>query len=76
MRETRVRVKVFPDARREVFETIDDATFRAFVREPPRNNLANRRVHALVAEHFNTDARNVSLETGRRGPIKTFRIIG
>lgn len=65
-----IRVRVVPDSRREKFTKTGEREFAALVREPAERNLANRRVVALVAEHFGVSPRKARLVSGHRSPTK------
>lgn len=69
-----VRVKVYADAGKETFTKQSDSEFEISVREPPLNNMANRRVCSLLAAHFGVDVRSVRIEAGHRSPRKTISI--
>jgi uncharacterized protein (TIGR00251 family) len=67
-------VYVTPDAGKEMFRSVREGEFEAFVREPPVNNLANRRVCSLIAEHFGVGLRAVRIVAGHRARKKTIYI--
>ncbi len=70
-----VRVKVWPDAGEEYFGKVDKGGFEAFVREPPLQNMANKRVCTLVARHFKVPVASVRIISGHhaRGKILSVR---
>lgn len=61
-----VRVKVWPDAGGEHLEEGKKGGLEIFVREPPLDNRANKRVCALVARHFKVAVKNVRIISGHR----------
>lgn len=61
-----VRVKVWPDAGEEYLEEGKKGGLEIFVREPPVDNRANKRVCALVARHYKVPVKNVRIVSGHR----------
>ncbi|PIR84051.1 hypothetical protein COU18_01435 [Candidatus Kaiserbacteria bacterium CG10_big_fil_rev_8_21_14_0_10_51_14] len=70
-----VRVKVWADAGEEHFGKGEKGGYEAFVREPPVDNRANKRVCALVARHFKVSVSAVQIVSGHhaRGKILSVR---
>ena len=70
-----VRVKVWADAGEESFGKTGRSGYEAFVKEPPLDNRANKRVCALVAKHFKVPLLNVRIVSGHhaRGKILSVR---
>lgn len=64
--ENLVRVKVWPDAGEELVKKDKKGGLEIFVREPPSQNRANKRVCELVARHFKVTAKNVRIVSGHR----------
>ncbi len=73
--EKLVRVKVWPDAGEECVEEGAKGGLEIYVREPPLDNRANKRVCALVARHFNVRVGDVRIVSGHhaRGKILSVR---
>jgi uncharacterized protein YggU (UPF0235/DUF167 family) len=69
-----ITVRVTPSAGKEHFQKVSEGVFEAYVREPPVNNMANRRVCALVAEHFRVGLGGVRIIVGHRARKKTISI--
>lgn len=69
-----IRVKAFPDAKKEHIEQ-DGERLRIFVREPAQDNRANKRITELVAQHQGVPADAVRLISGHHGPNKLFQIL-
>ena len=68
-----VRVKVTAGAAREhVVE--EDGLLSIFVKEPPQDNMANRRVMKIVAERFAVHLSHVRIVTGHRARNKTLEV--
>ncbi|MDO8576167.1 MAG: DUF167 family protein [bacterium] len=61
-----VRVKVWPCAGEELLEEGKKGALEIFVREPPVDNRANKRVCALVARHYKVPVKNVRIVSGHR----------
>ncbi len=64
--ETLVRVKVWPDAGEELVKADKKGGLEIFVREPPSQNRANKRVCKLVALHLKVSVKNVRIVSGHR----------
>ena len=69
-----IKVRVQAGAKTEKFEVISKDHFKIAVKEPAKQNLANRRVTLLVAMHFKVPAKQVRLISGHRSPSKIFSI--
>ncbi|MFQ5541113.1 MAG: DUF167 domain-containing protein [Candidatus Paceibacteria bacterium] len=69
-----IKVAVTPAAKRERFAAAGENTFTAAVREPAKQNLANRRVVQLVAEHFSVSPRAVRIVSGHHSPRKVLAV--
>ncbi len=61
-----VRVKVWPDAGEEHLAEVKKGGLEIFVREPPLDNRANKRVCALVARHYKVPVKDVRIVSGHR----------
>ena len=69
-----IRVRVKTGAKNESVQKISDARFEVSVREKPENNLANRRVIALIAEQLGVPAAKVRLIKGHHHPSKILSV--
>lgn len=69
-----VKVRVQAGAKTEVFEAVSKDHFKAAVKEPAKQNLANRRVSELVATYCKVPVKQVRLVSGHRSPSKIFSI--
>lgn len=68
-----IKVKVFPDSKKEVVRKEREGTFTVYIREPPLAGQANKRVTQILQELFpNTRIRLVS---GHSKQNKVFEII-
>jgi uncharacterized protein YggU (UPF0235/DUF167 family) len=69
-----IRVHVVANAKREKVEQKSDILFDISVKEPAENNLANRRVIELVAEHFRVPVSQVRILNGHHHPHKLLTV--
>ena len=72
--EKLVRVKVWPDAGEEYLEETKKGGLEIFVREPPAENRANKRVCALVARQYRVPVKNVRIVSGHRARAKILSV--
>ena len=69
-----IRIKAFPESKRELIKHIKDNKFEIYVREKPWHNEANDRILQILKEYF-PEARGVKMISGGTRPNKTFEII-
>ena len=69
-----IKVTVTPEAKKEKFTKVSNDHFTAAVKEPAKNNAANRRVVELVALHFGLSPAKVKIVTGHRSRSKILSI--
>ena len=69
-----VSVRVTASSKEESVEEIKEGRLSVKVKEPAKQNLANRRVSALVAKHFKLTVSKVRLISGHRSPSKIFSV--
>ncbi len=69
-----VRVEARAGARKESVLQSDDKTFSISVREPAEQNLANRRIIQLLAEHLEVPIGKIRMISGHRSPRKIFTV--
>ena len=67
-------VKAKPGAKKEGVVKIDETHFRAAVREPSRENRANRAIIKVLAKYFGISASRVCLLSGFSSRQKKFEI--
>ena len=70
-----IKVRVTPDARREVVREREPNVLKISVREPAAGNAANTRVRELVAMYCKVPLTAVRLVTGARSPNKKFNVV-
>jgi len=77
MKETNkfIKVKVFPSSKKEKVIKNEDDSFEIYIREPAQNNLANRRVCEIIANHFTVPTYRVIIKTGHRARKKMLEIV-
>lgn len=69
-----ISVRVVAGAKKESIEELKNGRLKITVKDPAKQNLANRRVLELVAKHFKLRAAKVRLISGHRGPSKIFSV--
>ena len=69
-----IKIKATPGAKKELFEKRSDDTFTVCVKEPAKNNRANKRISALIALHFGVSEEVVRLVSGHRSRNKVFSV--
>ena len=69
-----VKVRVQAGVKTERFKVISKDYFTIAVKEPAKQNLANRRVVEMVAAHYKVLPKNVRLVSGHRSPSKILSI--
>jgi len=69
-----IKVKVIADAKKEKFEQKSDELFEVSVKEPAKQNMANRRIQELIARHFGIMKGDVKIISGHRSSSKIISI--
>lgn len=69
-----VSVRVIAGAKKEIVEELKGGRLKIAVKEPAKQNLANRRVLLLVARHFGLAQNKVRLISGHTSPAKIFSV--
>jgi uncharacterized protein YggU (UPF0235/DUF167 family) len=69
-----IRVKVFPDAKKEVLKETGGLRYEVRVRVPAERNLANTRVREVFAGHFGLPVGLVRIVSGHTSPNKILSI--
>ena len=65
-----VKVRVLAQAKKESVQKLSKDHFEISVKEKPLQNLANRRVVELVAQHFKVPALQIRIVSGHHSPSK------
>ena len=69
-----VKVKVKPEAKKEMFTVLKKDSFSISVREKAERGEANSRVRTLLARHFRVLPGVVNIVSGHRSPHKIISI--
>jgi uncharacterized protein YggU (UPF0235/DUF167 family) len=69
-----IRVKAFPDAKKQSIQEIEPHKLRIFVREPAQNNQANKKIIALLADFYGITPQKIRMIAGHQGQNKTFQV--
>ena len=65
-----IKIKVTPEAKKEKLEQKSDELFEISVKEKAKQNMANKRIQELIAEHFGIMKRDVRIISGTGRPLK------
>ncbi|MGD0328299.1 MAG: DUF167 family protein [Minisyncoccia bacterium] len=69
-----VKVLVRAAAKKESLKMISPDHFEISVKEKPAQNLANRRIVAIIADHFHVSSGKVRIINGHRSPSKLLAV--
>jgi uncharacterized protein (TIGR00251 family) len=69
-----LRVSVKPNARESRLEQLEDGSWRALLKSPPRDGEANAELIGLLARRFEVAKSAVSIEGGAAARFKKVRI--
>ena len=70
-----IRVKAFPDAKKQHLEEVSEKVLRIFVREPPKDNRANKQILKIVAEHYTIPENKLRMIAGHQFQNKTIQVL-
>ncbi len=70
----KIFVQAQPLAKEEKVEKINEAKFKVWVKEPPRQGKANVAIIKVLAKYFKIPAANISLASGFSRKNKIFEI--
>ncbi len=59
-----IHVKVTADSNHENLEKVRDTSFKISVKEPAKENRANKRVIEIIANHFSISTSKIKIITG------------
>jgi len=65
-----IKVKVLAGAKKEAFIEKSKDRFEVSIKEPAKQNLANKRVVELIASHFQIPKEKVKIISGHHSPSK------
>ncbi len=69
-----IKVKAVPSSKKESFEKKSEDTFLICVKEPARQNLANKRIVSLIIENFGVSKGKVRIVSGHRSRNKILSV--
>lgn len=69
-----IRVRVQASVKRDLLEKTGEDSFVVSVKMPAEQNLANRRVLELVAEHFQISPKQIRIISGHHAPGKILSV--
>lgn len=69
-----IKVKVFPNSKKEEIIRKSEDSFEVKVREKPKMDMANRRVVKILASYFKTPEAKIRLVKGAKQRNKIFEI--
>ena len=65
-----IKVRVLAEAKKENLTKVSKDHFSITVKEPAKQNLANRRIIEMIASHFRIPVRQIRIISGHRSPSK------
>jgi len=69
-----IRIKTFPDSKRELVEEVSPNVLRVFVRDSAQNNMANRAVIRVVGAFYGIPENKLRIIVGHRAHNKTLEV--
>ena len=69
-----IRVKAYPNSKKEEIIGKDKNKFFIFVKEKAKNNEANFRIFQILADHFQIPQSRIRMRSGAKKPSKIFEI--
>lgn len=73
--QTIIRVRAFPDAKKEYIEETEPHILRVFVREPAKDNRANHKILDLISHFYSIPRNKLRIISGHHGMSKMIEII-
>jgi len=70
-----VKVYVFANSKKEKIRKVEKDIFEVFVKEPAKQNMANKRVMEIISSEYGVGRGQIKLITGHRNPNKRFEIM-
>jgi len=71
----RVRVRIYPDKKKEVVTEVGEHNFEMKLKAPAERNLANKRMRELISEWYNVKVGKVKIITGHHSPHKIVEVL-
>jgi uncharacterized protein YggU (UPF0235/DUF167 family) len=69
-----IKIKVFTDQKHEKIEQISDTVFHIYVKQPAKQNLANKRIREILAQFYTVPISSVRMVAGHHKPLKICEI--
>lgn len=69
-----IRVEARPNSRKESILQSDEKTYTVSVKEPAEQNMANKRIREMLAEHLEIPIGKIKMISGHRSSRKIFTI--
>ena len=69
-----IRVKVTPDAKKEILEKVKENEFKISVREKAKMGAANKRICQILQEYFQNPEGGVKIINGHHSPVKLLKV--
>ncbi len=70
-----VKVRVYPDNKKEMIIKLADNHYECRVKEPAERNLANNAVKVLIAREYGVTDKQVRIVTGHHSLVKILDVI-
>lgn len=67
-----IKVKVFPSTKEELIKELAPDQFEMYIREPPKDGMANKRVQQILQNYFPN--KRIRLVSGHLSRSKVFEI--
>ncbi len=69
-----IKVKVIPNAKKEILKQVSDDHFNISVKEKAERNMANNRIIEIIARHFNVTVSAVRIINGHHSTSKMLSV--
>lgn len=69
-----IYVEAHPNSRKEAVEKIDKDHFKVYVKSPPREGKANKKIIEVLSKYLKVPKSLVKLKRGEKGKYKIFEI--
>ena len=71
---TYIKVKVYPESKKEELKQIAEDRFEVWVKEKPERNQVNKRLCQIISHHFNNPDGGVKIINGHHSRIKLLKV--
>jgi uncharacterized protein YggU (UPF0235/DUF167 family) len=69
-----IKIKVYPEAKKEVVEQKHKDQFNVFLREKAQDNMANKGLIRVMASHLNLTPQDLRIVSGHRTRSKILEV--